>query len=271
MLGLIFLVLFLIVLVSGIAFWWYYRKYSILLNEEPIVLTSGSLRHLGIIMDGNRRWAKKRGMKPWMGHKKGVEPVKEALEFCLEQRIPYLTLYVFSLENFKRPPEELEYLFNTLAQEVAKKELDDLFKKGVRVKFIGDRMRFPQSLIPIIQDIEQRTQEGSVLTLNLLFCYGGRQELIAAVRAIADKIQQSELDPQNITERTIMQHLWMGDIPDPDLIIRTAGDQRLSNFLTFQSAYSELCFIPQYWPELTKKDLATIVEQFQKRKRNFGA
>lgn len=249
----------------------YYRRYRLLLDLGVDLGKKTEVRHLGIIMDGNRRWAKKQGLKPWLGHKQGVEPVKEAIEFCLDRKIPYLTLYVFSLENFKRPQEELNYLFDILAQEVAKKELQQLFEKGVKVRFVGDRSRFPESLHATIADVEERTKNGTELILSLLFCYGGQQEIVAAARDIAEQVKAGTLESADITEELFRKQLWMGDVPYPDFIIRTAGDQRMSNFLTFQAAYSELCFVPWFWPEMTKKELARAVDMFNASKRNFGA
>lgn len=234
------------------------RNVSELLKKQP-------LNHLGIIMDGNRRWAKQHGYKPWIGHQKGVEPLKEAISFCLEHNIKYLTLYTLSLENLKRPQEELNYLFDVLAKDLASKELDDLFKNGIRVRFIGDRSLFPQQLVPIINDIEQKTAGNTKLNLSLLFCYGGQQELIAA----AQKLGQTKAT--QVSRDNFIASLWSGELPAIDLVIRTAGDHRLSNFMPFQAAYSELYFTPVLWPDFTKEHLADAILFFLKSKRNFGA
>jgi len=237
-----------------------------LLSDAEIMkrLQEKPLNHLGIIMDGNRRWAQQHGYKPWIGHRQGVEPVKEAMSFCKEHGIQHLTLYVFSLENFKRPQEELSYLFDILAQEIASKEMENLFKENVRVRFIGDRSLFPQQLVPIIADIEQKTADHSGLYVNLLFCYGGQQEIAAAGKAIAE-----QNDPVS-SFSDFKKYMWSADVPAIDLIIRTAGDQRLSNFLPMQAAYSELYFTDCFWPELTKEDLKQAVTFFVSSKRNFG-
>jgi len=224
------------------------------------------LKHLGIIMDGNRRWAKKQGFKPWLGHKKGVDPVKEVISFCLEYHIPELTLYVFSLENFKRPQEELSYLFDVLAQEIASKEFDEIMQKGVRIRFIGDRTQFPKQLVSIIHDTETKSSAHTNLKLNLLFCYGGQQELVAAVSTLV----AIKKDQQPITQKDLIAALWSADLPPVDLIIRTGGDQRLSNFLPVQSAYSELYFLACYWPELTRTHLREAINAYTNSKRNFG-
>lgn len=251
--------------------WLYYRlaRYNIL-TELQSIPDDKKIKHLGIIMDGNRRWAKQHGYKPWIGHKKGVEPVRTTLEFCIKNNIPHLTLYVFSLENFNRPQEELSYLFDILAQQIADQELDKLFQEGIKVQFIGDKRLFPEKLKPLIADIEEKTKNGDKLTANLLFCYGGQQEILAACTDIATQCAAGTLKPEEITPGLFAKHLWSGDTPAPDLIIRTAGDQRLSNFLTWASAYSELTFLPCYWPEITHEKLADATNNYYLRKRTFG-
>ncbi|MBY0109986.1 MAG: di-trans,poly-cis-decaprenylcistransferase [Candidatus Babeliaceae bacterium] len=251
---------------------WLYYRYTLHNNFLKIqdISHEKRIKHLGIIMDGNRRWAKSHGYKPWIGHKKGVEPVRTALEFCIKNRIPYLTLYVFSLENFNRPQEELSYLFDVLAQQIADQELDKLFKEGIKVCFIGERSLFPEKLKPLIEEIESKTAQADQLTLNLLFCYGGQQEIVAACKKIASECALGTLDCDKITPELFSHYLWSGPMPPPDLIIRTAGDQRLSNFLTWASAYSELCFLPCFWPEITDSMLTESIEKFYQRKRTFG-
>ncbi len=229
-----------------------------------------TLTHLGIILDGNRRWARKAGLAAWLGHRTGVDPVKMTLAFCLKHKIPYLTLYAFSLENFKRPQQELDFLFNTLAKEIESKELDALFKQDVKVLFVGDRSLFPAPLIPIINNVEEKTKQGKSLTLTILFCYGGQQEIINAASLIAQKVKRGELSPDQITEERFKECLWTGTITAPDLIIRTGGMKRLSNFLSYHSAYSELYFTDVYWPDFTETDLINAINAYAERKRNFG-
>lgn len=243
----------------------------VLYPKKKDALSHCSIKHLGIIMDGNRRWARKNGFKPWIGHQHGVAPVKVTINFCLLHKIPYVTLYAFSLENFKRPQEELHYLFDVLAQELAHKELNTLFEKGVRVTFVGDRNQFPAQLQETIKTIEEKTAQNSTLFLNILFCYGGQQEIIAATKKIAQHVAHGLLKPENITSEIFEEHLWLGKIPSPDLVIRTGGAKRLSNFLTYQSAYSELIFLDCYWPELTDNDLIAAVNEYETVRRNFGA
>ncbi len=230
-----------------------------------------SIKHLGVIMDGNRRWAKKSGLSPWIGHRKGVEPVKATISFCLKHNIPYLTLYAFSLENFKRSQQELDFLFNTLAQEIASKELGELFEQGIKVRFIGDRSLFPSQLVPIINDIEEKTAGGTRMELTILFCYGGRQELFEAAKKLAHEVKEGRVDSSMITQKDFEACLWTGNLPTPELIIRTGGMCRLSNFLPYQAAYSELYFLKCFWPDITEDHLIDALLWLKDRPRNFGA
>lgn len=268
----LYLIFFFAALVGFLYTAWLYYRYThhnklLMVQEVP---QNKRIKHLGIIMDGNRRWAKSQGYKPWIGHKKGVEPVRTTLEFCIKNQIPCLTLYVFSLENFNRPQEELSYLFDVLAQQIANQELDKLFQEGIKVLFIGERSLFPEKLKPLIEDIESKTAHGTKLTLNLLFCYGGQQEIVAACKKIASKCLSGNISPEDITPEFFTEQLWNGHVPPPDLIIRTAGDQRLSNFLTWSSAYSEFAFLPCFWPEITEDTLAQTTANYYNRKRTFG-
>jgi undecaprenyl diphosphate synthase len=227
------------------------------------------IRHLALIMDGNRRWAKQRSLKPWLGHDAGTQAVREVIEFCLEQAIPYTSLYAFSLENFKRSPEEVTFLFDIFIRE-AEKQAPTLQEKDVRVRFIGDRELFPEHVKDSIASIEEKTAACATLTVNLLFCYGAQQELVAAVKTIAIKVQQGLLALKDISVQTVADMLWTAGVPDPELIIRTGGRQRLSNFLLYQAAYSELYFLDCLWPDIRKQHLDQALEQFKKEQRNFG-
>lgn len=260
----IFLSFVLLITISGLAVAWFTQK-------KEVSLSHCSIQHLGIIMDGNRRWARQHGYKPWIGHKQGVTPVRTTLEFCLKHAIPHVTLYAFSLENFKRPQEELDYLFNLLAKELAAKELQEIFEQGIKVEFIGDSTKFPAQLRDTIHTVEEKTAHGTRLTLHILFCYGGQQEILAAVQRIAHDIATGSLKPDDITADIFEQKLWLTNTPRPDLIIRTGKAKRLSNFLTYQSAYSELCFLDCYWPEITEQDLVSAVTTYEATQRNFGA
>jgi undecaprenyl diphosphate synthase len=227
------------------------------------------MKHLACIMDGNRRWAKKRGKLSVEGHKEGVETVKLVIRFCLDKQIQHLTLYTFSLENFKRPEIEKSYLFNLIATQ-AQYVIDQSKKDGVRIRFIGDRSLFPHTIIAACERIERETADGMQLTVNFLFCYGGQQEIVAGVKSILLQIKSGLLSEENIDVALFRKHLWMGDTPEPELIIRTGGHKRLSNFLLFQSAYSELCFLDCMWPDLTEADLEKAIAVYTQSERNFG-
>lgn len=227
------------------------------------------VQHLACIMDGNRRYAKQYGWHPWIGHEKGIQAVQTAIDFCLQHNISYLSLYTFSLENFKRSAQEKDFLFALIVAS-AKKHLNQALQKGIKIRFVGDRSLFPHSVVPTCDQVEQATAHCSNLHVNFLFCYGGQQELVHVTKEIARKVAIGQLDPAQINEQLITEHLWTGDIPEPDLIIRTGGQQRVSNFLLFQSAYSEYCFIDQYWPALTVHDFQKAYDQFVNRKRNYG-
>lgn len=227
------------------------------------------VKHLACMMDGNRRWARKQGWAAVYGHRHGIETVKKVVEFCLEQGISYLSLYTFSIENLKRSEEEKSSIFS-LALNQADSIFQEFINLKVRVRFIGDRSLFPAALIPTIEDIEKKTADCNLLQLNFLFCYGSRQEIVGGVKEIVRKIQAGELQESAISEQLLSQHFWLGDIPEPDLVIRTGGAQRLSNFLLFQSAYSEYFFLDCFWPDLTKADLEKVMQEFAQRQRNFG-
>jgi undecaprenyl diphosphate synthase len=229
------------------------------------------IKHLACIMDGNRRWAKERGLPPSLGHKEGVHAVERAAEFCLHHGIPYLTLYTFSLENFKRSVEEKEYIFSLLVNNFKEHGVRKFLEKNIKIRFVGDWAQFPASLVDICKEMEAKTAHCSALEINFLFCYGGQQEVTAAVKAIAQDVNQGVLKPEQITESLIYNYLWLGPVPNPELIIRTGGGQRLSNFLPYQSVYSELYFTPAFWPDITEVHLQEAVDYLVKCQRNLGA
>lgn len=229
-----------------------------------------ALNHLACIMDGNRRWAKQQGKMPWYGHDQGIETVHKVIEFCLKKQIKYLSLYTFSLENFSRSPQENNYLFGLMLKE-AQKGSSEFKERGIRLRFIGDRALFPTSLQPLLDTLEQETAQGDALIVNLLFCYGGRQEIAAAVKKIAQQVKNGALHEDAITPELVGSYLWTGVMPDPDLIIRTGGFSRLSNFLPYQSAYSEIHVLDCLWPDLTAVHLESAYDSFMGCKRNFGA
>ncbi len=227
------------------------------------------MQHLAIIPDGNRRWALQNKLESFFGHKKGMEHVRSAIQVCIKNGIKYLSFYTFSLENFKRSDQEKIYLFNLLAEGMSK-ELPDLIKNGIRVRFIGDRTLFPQSLCPVVHEVEHQTAHLQTLNLNLLFCYGATTEITHAVKVIAQKVKDGLLSVDEINDDTVHNALWTAGIPDPDLIIRTGGLSRLSNFLLYQSAYSEFSCLDCYWPEITEEKLEQCLDRFKTIQRNFG-
>ena len=227
------------------------------------------MQHLACIMDGNRRYAKKQGWQVWRGHQQGVEAVRVAMDFCLEQQIPYLSLYTFSIENFKRPPKEQAYLFKLLVQK-AREHLDELKNKGIRVRFIGDKSLFPESVLPTCTFVEEQTRQNSTLQVNFLFCYGGQQEILHGVKQVVHAIQTGALTCEQLTEQRFARYLWTEEMPAPDLILRTGGVKRLSNFFLYQAAYSEFYFSDCLWPEITAAELHKAVGSFGAVKRNFG-
>lgn len=227
------------------------------------------MQHLAIVPDGNRRWAKQHKLESVLGHKTGMNTLKHALTVCLENKIKYLSFYAFSLENFKRDEAEKTYFFSLAAEGLAE-QLPSLLEQGINVQFIGDRNYFPDVLREVINDVTKQTAHCGKLQLNLLFCYGGKSELVHAARALARQALLGTLDPDAIDERMLSDALWTKGIPDPDLIIRTGGAIRLSNLLLFQAAYSELMFLDCFWPEVTKEKLQQCINDFADIKRNFG-
>lgn len=227
------------------------------------------MQHLAIILDGNRRWATEHKLETFVGHKRGFESIQNAIEICLKNDIKYLSLYVFSLENFRRSEAEKNYLFALLENQF-RTQTEELIKRGVHVRFVGDERRFPAQIAQAINFIQEKTKDLDRLHMNLLFCYGSRQEIVEAAKKIAKKVKDGVLSVDEIDEKTINDLLWMGGVPDPDLIIRPGKVKRLSNFLLFQAAYSEFKFLDCYWPEVTQEMLQTCVDEFSGVKRNFG-
>jgi undecaprenyl diphosphate synthase len=228
------------------------------------------LKHVAFIMDGNRRWARGRGLPAILGHREGVKTVERVTQYCLNQAIEYLTFYAFSLENFKRSDEEKNCLFELISDGV-RSYAQKFMEQGIQINFIGDREKFPQQVRKSCEETEQLTAQNNRMRVNILFCYGGQQEIIAAVQSCAQQVQLGTLSLDGITPTYFAQLLWSGKFPAPDLIIRTGGMPRLSNFLLFQAAYSELLFTDTFWPALTDEELERLVEQYHAIKRNFGS
>lgn len=227
------------------------------------------INHIAFIMDGNRRWAKKQGLLPFLGHNKGAQTIQHVIEFCLKNKIKYSSLYTFSLENFSRSVQEVTYLFDLLIAE-AHKKLPVFLEHNIRVRFIGDRSLFPAQIMTVAQDMEEKTVDCSALNLNFLFCYGARQEIMAAVKMCVEEVKKGLIALEDITDELFKKYLWTGDIPDPELIIRTSGFKRLSNFLLYQAAYSEFCFLDCLWPDITQEHMQHALDNYLETKRNFG-
>lgn len=227
------------------------------------------MQHLAIIPDGNRRWAAKNKLESVFGHRKGMDTLRFAIQVCLKNSIKYLSLYTFSLENFSRSQAEQSYFFKLFFE--FKKEVPDLVARGVSVRFLGDRSYFPQDVLSVIDEVEEKTKSCSTLFLNLLFCYGSQQEIVFAARSLAKKVQMGEMKLEDITADSLKNSLWTSGMPDPDLIIRTGNTIRVSNFLLFQAAYSEYMFLDCFWPEVTEEILQECVNKFDTIKRNIGA
>jgi len=229
--------------------------------------------HIAIILDGNRRWASGQSFSPLLGHHFGAVRVEDLLDWCLDLEVKSITLYAFSTENFQRPPKEVEQIMQ-IAEEKLRKILTDerIHKNRVRVKVIGRMGLLPKSLQELIREVEEATRDYDQHFLNVAFAYGGRAEIVDATKKIALEIEKGKLKPDAIDEQVFENHLYTAYLPqqEPDLIIRTSGEERLSGFLLWQSAFSELCFLDVYWPEFRRIDLLRAIRTYQQRKRRFG-
>lgn len=226
--------------------------------------------HVAVIMDGNGRWAKARGLPRTAGHKKGVDAVRSTVEAARELGIGYLTIFSFSSENWRRPEEEVSDLMQLL-RFYLRSEIAELHRGGVRLRVIGDRERLSADIIRLIEKAEDLTKDNRRLTLVVALSYGSRQEIVTAARRLAEEVRAGRLEPRDIDEALFAGRLFTADIPDPDLIVRTSGEKRISNFLLWQAAYAELVFVDTLWPDFTKRDLEAAIEEFHRRERRFGA
>ena len=226
--------------------------------------------HIAIIMDGNGRWAKARGLPRTAGHQRGAEAVRRSVEGAISEGIQYLTLYGFSSENWKRPAAEIKDLMGLL-RFYLKNEVRKLSKEGVRFNVIGDRGRLADDIVDLIEQAETETRANTRLVLTIAISYGSRAEITRAVREIVEKTQRGEVDPDAISEQLVGDLLYTASLPDPDLLIRTSGEQRVSNFLLWQLAYSEFMFIDKLWPDFGQEDLSNAIKEFQCRERRYGA
>jgi undecaprenyl diphosphate synthase len=227
-------------------------------------------RHIAIIMDGNGRWAKARGLPRIAGHRSGAEAVRRTLTAAGELGIPYLTLFGFSSENWKRPSAEVQDLM-VLLRHYLRGEIAELQRNGVRLKVIGQLTRLAPDIVGMIEHAETLTRENSQITLTIALSYGGRAEIVAAVQAIAAEVARGSLAAEDVDEDCLARHLFTADIPDPDLLIRTSGEQRISNFLLWQCAYSELVFTKTLWPDFSRNDLEQAIDDYCGRERRYGA
>lgn len=226
--------------------------------------------HVAIIMDGNGRWATSRRLPRTAGHKRGAEAVKRAVESAGKLGVRYLTLFSFSSENWRRPMAEVADLM-ALLRYYLKHEVHFLHEHGIRFRSIGDRARLDQDIVSLIEATERETAKHDRLTLIIALNYGARAELVAAARGIAAEAMAGRLDPAQLTEDAFAAHLYTADIPDPDLLIRTSGEKRISNFLLWQLAYAELIFLDTLWPDFSNQDLQDAVEEYHRRERRYGA
>ena len=225
--------------------------------------------HVAVIMDGNGRWAGQRKLPRVMGHREGVEALKRTLRLCSDWGIGALTAYAFSTENWNRPGEEVSFLM-TLFERVLAKELQALEREQVRIRFLGDLEQLPEGLQQLIQDATERTAANTGIRFNVCTNYGGRRELVRAARLLAEQVERGELDPAAIDEQTFASQLLTAGQADPDLLIRTSGEQRISNFLLWQLAYAELHITDVLWPDFDEAALITALMDFQSRQRRFG-
>ncbi|MEX6723936.1 isoprenyl transferase [Parapedomonas caeni] len=226
-------------------------------------------RHVAIIMDGNGRWAKRRLLPRALGHRQGAEAVRRIVQACVDLGVQYLTLYAFSSENWKRPTDEVEDLMGLL-RHYLRNEVAELNRNNVRLRIIGERRGLAPDVVALVNESEGLTRNNTGLTLVLALNYGAQAEIAAAVRAIAAKVQAGVMPLEAINEQAVADHLLTVGIPDPDLIIRTSGEQRLSNFLLWQAAYAELVFVDCLWPDFDKAQLVEAIETFGRRERRFG-
>ena len=233
------------------------------------LVKQNNLQHIAVIMDGNRRWAKLHNLPSAFGHKKGVDSLKKVVRACDDFGIKYLTVYAFSTENWHRTKEEVSFLMDLLAKTLGD-ELDELHQNNVVIRFLGDISQLSKKLQDVVSNAEEKTKNNSGVNLQIAFNYGARDEILKAVKSISKKVLDKKLNIDDITEDTISNELYTKDIPNPDLLIRTGGEKRISNYLLWQIAYSEILVVNEFWPEFDKNSLAKAVEEFNLRNRRFG-
>ena len=240
------------------------------MDNQPHVSPPAPPVHVAIIMDGNGRWATARGLPRIAGHRTGAEAVRRTVKAAAELGIGYLTLFGFSSENWKRPLQEIDGLMELL-RHYLRGEIAEIHRNGVRLRVIGQRARLAPDIVTLIENGEALTRDNSGLQLTIALSYGGRDEIAAAARALAHQVAAGTLDPEAIDELMVGEHLLTADMPDPDLVIRTSGEQRISNFLLWQLAYTELVFTPVAWPDFREEHLEEAVAEYGRRERRYGA
>ena len=233
------------------------------------IVQETNLKHVAAIMDGNRRWAKERMLPSAIGHQRGVDALKQTVRACSDFGIKYLTVYAFSTENWNRKPEEVNFLMGLLAKTLGK-ELEEMHKENVKITFIGDIKALGIQLKKILENAQEVTKNNTGINLIIAFNYGARMEITNAVKNIVQKVKNNELNPEDINEKLISDNLYTANVPDPDLLIRTGGEVRVSNYLLWQIAYSEILIRDEYWPDFGATSLAQAVMEFEKRNRRYG-
>ncbi|QRG65462.1 isoprenyl transferase [Brevibacillus choshinensis] len=238
--------------------------------QEELDLSGKIPEHVAVIMDGNGRWAKMRNLPRVAGHRAGMKTVKEVVKAADEIGVRYMTMYAFSTENWKRPRDEVDFLMK-LPQEFLSTELDELIERNVRICMMGSKEELPSHTLKALLEAEEKTKDNSGLQLNFALNYGGRDEIVKAFSMIAEQVKEGKLDPKNLDEEVISRYLYTSDIPDPDLLIRTSGEIRLSNFMLWQLAYTEMWFTDVLWPDFTREHFYQAIVEYQGRARRYGA
>jgi undecaprenyl diphosphate synthase len=238
-------------------------------SNADVAMLRSPPRHVAIIMDGNGRWAKARGLPRALGHKEGVEALRRAVEASRELGLTHLSVYAFSTENWSRPQTEIDALFDLLRVFV-RRDLTRLHKDGVRIRIVGSREGLSEDILSLIDEAMEKTRDNTRLTLNIAFNYGGRGEIVAAMREMARAVEAGRLKPDQIDEAMVSRMVWTGESPDPDLVIRTSGELRLSNFLLWSGAYAELMFMDLWWPDFNRESLEKAIDAYRRRDRRFG-
>jgi undecaprenyl diphosphate synthase len=233
------------------------------------LIKNTGIKHIAIIMDGNRRWAKLKHLPSVAGHNEGVSALKKTIQAGIDSGLKYLTVYAFSTENWGRKKEEVDFLM-FLLKETIKNELSIFHSKGVKIRIIGDMEPLSKELVKVLKESEELTKDNDVLNLQIAINYGSRHELTSAMKRIASEVQNGSLNPESVDEELISSYLYTSSIPDPDLLIRTGGEQRISNYLLWQIAYTELYITEKFWPEFGEEELLNSVQEFANRQRRFG-